>query len=534
MSNSLTIQPLGGVGEIGSNCTLFETESTKLFVDYGILFPYEDFFNISYLAADIDHLEPTSKNIILFISHGHEDHIGAIFLFIKKFPQAKIFAPKFAELLIRKKLSERGIPARIEVYDENLELKVDNYTYTPVRVTHSIPDTYGLIAKENNNENSILFISDFKFDLTPLYEPPFNYKKVNRIFEQSKFNVCLMDSTNILNPGRTVSESELIKDFEELLARENRIFVTLFSSNIHRIRTIKEAAAKNNKKIVLIGRSIKHYVQCAQDMGLLDHNDIIADEKSLKKFDNKHVYILTGCQGDYFGALRRAGDNEIKNLNIDQGDLFIFSSKAIPGNEKQIYRIYNKLTENGAEIITARDKMVHASGHPSQEDLIDLYDKIKPDIVIPIHGESYFLKKHVEFCKVNNINSRMFLNNSSLIINGSNIKQIDDEKVEPRIYHSNDMELDRPAISQRRKLALNGLCLISISKANRALSLKINGLPDSIYERVPQLEKLIKGQLSKKLMQKNNEDIEEEIRVFTRNLFNNYLGYKPMTFVQVI
>lgn len=534
MSNGITIQPLGGVGEIGSNCTLFETASTKLFVDYGILFPYENFFNISYLAAEIDHLGPTDKNIILFISHGHEDHIGAIFLFIEKFPQAKIYAPKFAELLIRKKLSERGIPARIDVYDESLEIKVDNYTYTPVRVTHSIPDTYGLIVKENNNENSVLFISDFKFDLNPLYEPPFNYKKVKRIFEKSKFNVCLMDSTNILNPGRTVSESELVEDFVELLARENRIFVTLFSSNIHRIRTIKEAATKNNKKIVLIGRSIKHYVQCAQDMGLLDHNDIIADEKSLIKFDNKHVYVLTGCQGDYFGALRRAADNEVKNLNIEQGDLFVFSSKAIPGNEKQIYRIYNKLTEKGAEIITARDMNVHASGHPSQEDLIELYDKIKPDIVIPIHGESYFLKKHVEFCKSNNINSRMFFNNSSLIINGSNIKQVDDEKIEPKIYHSNDMELDRSAISQRRKLALNGLCLISINKTNRALSLKINGLPNFIYERVPQLEKLIKGQLSKKLMQKHTEDIEEEIRIFSRNLFSNYLGYKPMTFVQVI
>jgi ribonuclease J len=205
-------------------------------------------------------------------------------------------------------------------------------------------------------------------------------------------------------------------------------------------------------------------------MGLLDHNDIIADEKSLKKFDNKHVYILTGCQGDYFGALRRAADNEVKNLSIDNGDLFVFSSKAIPGNEKQIYRIYNKLTEKGAEIITARDMNVHASGHPSQEDLLELYDKIQPNIVIPIHGESYFLKKHVEFCKDNNINSRMFLNNSSLKINGSNIKQINDDKVEPKIYHSNDMELDRPAISQRRKLALNGLCLISINKSNRALN----------------------------------------------------------------
>jgi len=533
MSSDIRIQPLGGVGEIGSNCTLFETKNHKIYVDYGILFPHEEFFNISYLAANLEQQEATQKQVILFITHGHEDHIGAIFHFIKRFPQAKIYAPQFAQLLIRKKLSERGIPARIEVYDDSLKIEFDDYTLTPVYVTHSIPDTYGIIVKEKNNKQCILFISDFKYDHTPPYGRPFDTKKIQDHFAQTSQNICLIDSTNILNPGSTLSESDLIEDLDEILKQERRIFVTMFSSNVHRIKLLANIADKYNKKVVLLGRSIKHYVQSAQEMNIIDETNIIIDESSIPKYTDKYIYLLTGCQGDFFGALRRVSDNEFKNLTIGPDDLFVFSSKAIPGNEKKINRIYNSLTEKGVDIITSRDMNVHASGHPSQKDLLKFYQDIKPDLIIPIHGESYFLKKHKEFCESNGLNAKTFLNNTILSL-GSGIKFIEQEPLEPEIYHSNDLVLDRPAISQRRKLALNGMVFLTINKKDRKIKLTINGVPILINEKLPKIESLIKGQLSKKLMGKDDESIEEELRIFTRNIFNNFLGYKPMTFVQAI
>lgn len=534
MNNILIIKPLGGVGEIGSNCTLFETANSKIYVDYGILFPYEEFFNISYLSVNLQDEKEDGKEIHIIITHGHEDHIGAIFHLIQKFPNAKLYAPKFASLLIRKKLSERGIPARIELYNNDTVFDIDDHLIYPIHVTHSIPDTYGLLFQDKKLYNSTLFISDFKFDLKPLYEKPFDYKKINELFSKTQRNISLLDSTNILNPGRTLSESDLIDDLDELISKDNRIFVTLFSSNIYRIKTINDIAKKHGKKIVLLGRSIKHYINCANECGLIEIENIIEDEKSIKDFSNKYIYLLTGCQGDHFGALRRVADNEFKNINVDKNDLFIFSSKAIPGNEKKIYRIYNKLTEKGAQIISSRDYDVHASGHPSQEDLKDLYSKINPEIVIPIHGESYFLRKHKEFCESLGITSQVFGNFTNLYITEKGIKFKDDDVLEPIIYHSKDLVLDRPAISKRRKLATTGVCLVSLGKKDRSIEIQTIGLPEWFAEKEEQIYKLTKGQLSKKLLEKDNEHISEEIRIFVRNLINNFLGYKPLCVVQVL
>lgn len=534
MNNDLIIQPLGGVGEIGSNCTLFETPNSKIFVDYGILFPHEEFFNISYLAVNLENVESDGKEIHIVITHGHEDHIGAVFHLINKFPNAKLYAPRFASLLIRKKLSERGIPARIELFDSETILEIDNHKIYPIHVTHSIPDTYGLLFQDNKLFNSILFISDFKFDLNPLYEKPFDYEKINDLFSKTKRNISLLDSTNILNPGKTLSESDLIDDLKGLIDTDKRVFITLFSSNIYRIRTINNIAKDLGKKVVLVGRSIKHYISCAHECNLIDIENIIEDEKSVKNYTNNYVYLLTGCQGDHFGALRRVADNEFKGINLDKNDRFIFSSKAIPGNEKKIYRIYNKITEKGAEIISSRDFNVHASGHPSQDDLSELYKKIKPELVIPIHGESYFLRKHKEFCERLNIDSQVFGNFSQLIIHEEKLKFKDNDVDEPIIYHSKDLELDRPAISKRRKIAINGACFVSLSKKNRDLEITTLGLPSWFAQKETQIYKLTKGQLSKKLMTKEDEDIAEEIRIFTRNLLSNYLGYKPICVVQVL
>ena len=192
-----------------------------------------------------------------------------------------------------------------------------------------------------------------------------------------------------------------------MIALPRRKFITLFSSNIYRIKTILTLALKHGKRVVPIGRSIHHYIESAKECGFFsDELSVLRREEEVTDpTSSKYVYLLTGCQGDHFGALRRVVADEHKFLSPKEGDLFIFSSKSIPGNEKKVTRIYNQITEKGADLITAKDKLIHASGHPSQRDLLEFYKRISPDLVIPIHGESYFLKKHVEFVESNKISS---------------------------------------------------------------------------------------------------------------------------------
>ena len=535
---SFTLTPLGGVGEIGSNCTVIENDSSITIIDYGILFPYEDFFDINYLIPSIESIKNTQKKVTVFITHGHEDHIGAIVHLMEVFPSATIHAPRFAKKLIRTKLHQAGVSGKIEEYSEETVLDFEGYKIHPIAVTHSIPDTYGLIIRDKDKAFSVLFISDFKFDLNPLYEKPFNYQKIQTLFKDTAKNVCLIDSTNILNEGSTHSERDLIDDLSELIALPRRKFITLFSSNIYRIKTILTLALKHGKRVVPIGRSIHHYIESAKECGFFsDELSVLRREEEVTDpTSSKYVYLLTGCQGDHFGALRRVVADEHKFLSPNEGDLFIFSSKSIPGNEKKVTRIYNQITEKGADLITAKDKLIHASGHPSQRDLLEFYKRISPDLVIPIHGESYFLKKHVEFVESNKISSALYINNFKRLIferNGEVV--IDDTEMEqPILIHGNYMSIEREAISRRRKMACNGVCFVSINSKSKTIELTVEGLPESINQKLDKIQALAKGQLSKKLMERDTAQIKEEVRIFTRNLFKNFLGYKPITVVHIV
>ncbi|MEX1099430.1 MAG: ribonuclease J, partial [Bacteriovoracaceae bacterium] len=330
---ALSVTPLGGVGEIGSNCTVLENEEHIVIIDYGILFPYEDFFDINYLIASLDSVkknaENSSKKVSIFITHGHEDHIGAIVHLNQVFPSAEIHAPRFAEKLMRKKLQASGQAAKIINYTEDIVLDFGNIQIHPIQVTHSIPDTFGLVIQEKNNGFSLLFISDFKFDLKPLYEKAFNFEKIKGLFEKASKKICMIDSTNILNTGKTLSESDLVEDLEEIIRQPNRVFVTLFSSNIYRVKTLLNLAKQNNKKVVPIGRSVRQYIESASECGIFEDEigALQKEEQVQDPLSSKYIYILTGCQGDHFGALRRVANSEHKFLSPKKGDVFLFSSK---------------------------------------------------------------------------------------------------------------------------------------------------------------------------------------------------------------
>jgi ribonuclease J len=289
---------------------------------------------------------------------------------------------------------------------------------------------------------------------------------------------------------------------------------------------------------VAVGRSLISYFETASETGLIgDEGSIFNREDQIQDFSStKNIYLLTGCQGDHFGALRRVTSAEHKHLKPKDNDLFIFSSKAIPGNEKKITRIYNNISEAGGEVITSRDKLVHASGHPSQEDLLSFYKEITPDYIIPIHGESYFLEKHSQFIKQHKLGKPFkFTNNDILFIDTEGKPSIQDNpKSEPILIHSKELVIERKAISARRKIATQGSIFVSLDLNTRNLELSYKGLPSLIDDHLDKIVSLIKGQLSKRLLRQSHEEISEEIRIFTRNLFNSYLFYKPITTVHIL
>ena len=539
MRNSdFKVYPLGGVAEIGSNMTVFEFKNQMLVVDCGILFPYEDFFDINYLIVDPSQLADTNKDVILFITHGHEDHIGAIYHFLTLFPKCEVFAPRFARELILKKLDRDKISHPIHLYDEKLKLTFDKMTLTPVHVTHSIPDTYGIILTSQNNDLGILFISDFKYDLNPQCEEPFNTKKILQTFSLCNRRIAFLDSTNILNKNKTVSESELVDSFETILQRKKRTFITLFASNIYRLKNILDLAQKHDRKVCFIGRSLHRYLEAAESSHLIDTNKYpIVDIDSISNLkDSKLIFIVTGSQGEHLGAARRISLGDQKGISLDKDDLFVFSSKAIPGNEKKIYRIINKIAETDCTVITNNNMVIHASGHPGQQDLIELVEQVNPTDIIPIHGESYFLKEHINFIKKNfsSIQPHFIQNYDVLLFQGSQFKILYNSPRDPVIIHGNKIPISRERISERRKMACNGLVVIAINHKTKNIHVETKGLPSDLDDKKVLIKDLCEHTAFQEYKNRDHDFVLEKIRIKTRKFCQGVVGYKPITIVSMV
>lgn len=536
-NNQLSIKPYGGLGEIGSNMVAISTKLGTVVIDAGILFPNEDFFEINYLIPNYDDIDQ-SKEIHFFITHGHEDHIGAISHVAKDFPNATIHTPRFAANLIRKKLQQRNIARSLEIYRDGMELELIGLTFSPVQLNHSIPDTFGIIITTPLNDK-IFYASDFKVDHNVKFESKFDSEKITEMMGESRTRLCLFDSTNILNEGKTNSESDLEKDLSYLISQKKRKFITLFSSNIHRVKTILNLAIKHHQKVVPVGRSIQHYIEAGAECNILTPHELktIRKEDSITNPNDENlVILLTGCQGDHKGALRRVSSNEHKLFKLKPNDLVIFSSKVIPGNEKIVYKIYNKITELGTKVITTKDFEIHASGHAAQEDLKTIINASNPTHYIPIHGESYFLEKHKEFIQKHypNVWCETMLNFSvaHLDINGEISIEASDV-LEPKIIHGNDLEIERSKISERRKIATSGLITVACYPDKGKVSFEFRGLPEVLDSKKDDFYQFLEHFINTN-KKANKNDLTEELRVRVRNYFKDLLGYRPIAIIHVL
>ncbi|WP_031542077.1 ribonuclease J [Mesoplasma photuris] len=390
---------LGGLEEIGKNTYVIEYQDEIIIIDAGVKFPDATMLGVNAVIPDYSYLvENQTKIKAMFITHGHEDHIGGIHYLLKQVDVPIIYAPELAAALIRDRLKEHKLKDKtvVKEYKSDDIWKSANLRVSFAALNHSIPDAFGILVETPNG--NIFSTGDYKFDWSPLG----HYTELNKLAAMGDKGIELLmaDSTNAEVEGYTPSEKGIIENIDKLfLKAKGRIMITTFASNVHRIQHIIETASKYNRKIVILGRSVERIIKIIRQIGHLK----ISEKQFIKPVDvdkypkNEIMIITTGSQGEPMAALSRIANNKHQSINIIPGDTVIFSSSPIPGNRADVERLTNKLTRVGAIVIenTGSNK-IHSSGHASQEEQKLLFSLLRPNYFMPMHGEFRMLKKHIE------------------------------------------------------------------------------------------------------------------------------------------
>jgi len=388
---------LGGLGEIGKNMYVIETSAEILIIDAGVMFPEDELLGIDYVIQDITYLKQNESKIkALFITHGHEDHIGGITFLLQSINIPKIYAPQIARDLIEKKLEDKNINyENIEVINEKSFIKFKSMYVEFVNTTHSIPDSFAIVI--HTPAGIIMTTGDFKFDLTPIGP----MADIHKMAELGKKGVKLLmsDSTNALSSGFSKSESTVDEALGDIFSKvKSRIIIATFASNIYRIKHIVETCKKNNRKIITFGRSMENAKEIALKNNLIKDSTIFIDANTARNLKKEEICILcTGSQGEPLAALSRIANGTHKQIQLLPDDIVVFSSSPIPGNRASINRIINKLYLKGVRVYTNTELAdIHTSGHAKQEELKWMLRIIKPEYFMPVHGEYRMLKKHAD------------------------------------------------------------------------------------------------------------------------------------------
>jgi len=422
VKGGLRIVALGGLGEIGRNMTVFETKGKLLIVDCGVLFPEDTQPGIDLILPDFSYIRDRLDDVVgVFLTHGHEDHIGAVPYLLRERGDIAIYGSALTLALITAKLKEHRITPLTREVREGGHEDVGPFELEFVAVNHSIPDALAVVI--NTDAGRVLATGDFKMDQLPLDGRITDLRTFARLGEEG-VDLFMVDSTNADIPGFTPSEREIMPALNRVIgSTKRRVIVASFSSHVHRVQQIIDTAGMHNRKVIFIGRSMVRNMKIAQDMGYLTiPPGIVMDAKDLDSFDDNVVLICTGSQGEPMAALSRManGDHQIR---VGEGDTVILASSLIPGNENSVFRVINELTRFGAKVVHKANAMVHVSGHAAAGELLYCYNIVKPRYVMPIHGEWRHMKANAELA----IQAGLPRSNALIIENGVVVDLIDHE-----------------------------------------------------------------------------------------------------------
>ncbi len=390
---TLRVVPLGGLGDIGRNMTAFEIDGQIALVDCGVLFPEDDHPGVDLILPALDYLEDRLDDIVaLVITHGHEDHIGAVPYLLKKRPDIPVFGSKLALAFIAAKLREHRIRNfDLDAVEEGEILEVGNFEFEFLAVTHSIPDALAVAIR--TKAGLVLHTGDFKMDQLPLDGRITDLRGFARLGEEG-VDLFMVDSTNAETPGFTPLEKDITPAISRVFDQANgRLIVACFASHVHRVQQVLDMAVKHGRKVVYVGRSMVRNMATARDLGFL--NVPAGTLIELKEIDrhpaNEVVIVSTGSQGEPMAALSRIANSDHPVIEVGEGDTVLLASSLIPGNENSVYRVINGLTKLGANVVHKGNALVHVSGHASAGELLYCYNILKPGNVMPIHGEARHL-----------------------------------------------------------------------------------------------------------------------------------------------
>ncbi|XP_021821509.1 uncharacterized protein LOC110763071 isoform X1 [Prunus avium] len=473
----IRVLPIGGLGEIGMNCMLVGNYDRYILIDAGVMFPDFDELGVQKIIPDTTFIKKWSHKIeAIVITHGHEDHIGALPWVIPALdPRTPIFASSFTMELIKKRLKEHGIfvPSRLKTFRTKRKFMAGPFEIEPVRVTHSIPDCCGLVLR--CSDGTILHTGDWKIDESPLDGRGFDREALE---ELSKEGVTLMmsDSTNVLSPGRTTSETSVADALlRHISAAKGRVITTQFASNIHRLGSVKAAADFTGRKLVFVGMSLRTYLDAAWKDGKapIDPSSLVKVEDIDSYAPKDLLIVTTGSQAEPRAALNLASFGSSHSVKLTKEDIILYSAKVIPGNESRVMKMLNRISEIGSTIVMGKNEGLHTSGHGYRGELEEVLQIVKPQHFLPIHGELLFLKEHEllgrstgirhttvikngEMLGVSHLRNRRVLSNGFTLLGKENLqlKFSDGDKA-----FGTSSEL---CVDERLRVALDGIIVVSM------------------------------------------------------------------------
>ncbi len=550
--NKIEIIPLGGIGEFGMNCMGIRYADEMIVVDAGMGFPEETPYGVDISIPNFDFLEEYRDDLTaIILTHGHEDHIGALTYILKKF-NLPVYASRFTIALAEKRLEEHKMLDEVLIHrvKANDVIEIGSFRIEFIHASHSLVDCFSLAI--HTPLGTIIHTGDYKIDDTPVIGKPYDLQTLSRIGDEGVL-LLLGDSTNATVPGRTPSERAVIPAFEEIFEQtEGRLFVATFSSSLHRLQIVFNIAHEFGRKVCVLGRSMQKNVEIAEEQGLLKipFGAMVSFGDSKALDDDEICYLVTGSQGENRAALWNLATSTYKGMEIQKGDTVVLSARIIPGNDKSISRLIGHLYKRGANIIEEKRRLVHVSGHASQEDIKIIVETARPKYLVPIHGEYRMLFRHKEFVK-NHVEG--YTDNNIILIENGNVLEVDEfaaKVVEKRELHktfideeSHD-EIEYDVVRERKKLAYGGAIslVVIIDKATH----EIAGEPQITFQGVAGVDtsngfaadarsaiRTAIGDMKREHIVDRNF-FKENLRIFLKRFIQKEIGTKPVIVTTIV
>lgn len=549
--DKIEIIPLGGIGEFGMNCMGIRYKDEMIVVDAGMGFPEETPYGVDISIPNFDFLDEYKDDLTaLFLTHGHEDHIGSTPYFLKKF-NIPVYGSNLTLAFVERKLQEHKMLEEVLMHrvSANDVIKVGNFEVEFIHASHSLVDCFSLAIK--TPVGTVIHTGDYKIDDNPIIGKPYDLKTLARYGDEGLL-ALLADSTNATVPGRTPSEEDVIPAFEEIFETEQgRIFVTTFSSSFHRLQIVFDLAFDFGKKVCVLGRSMTNNVEIASELNLLDipENTLVGLSQSRQIPDEDLVYLVTGSQGESRAVMWNLATQSYKGLSIQKGDTVVLSARIIPGNEKRISQMIGAIYRRGGNIIEEKRRLIHVSGHASQEDIKIMTETARPKFLVPIHGEYRMLFRHKEFAK----NHLGYSDENVILIENGDVLELtaDSARVSERhdigktfIDDSRYGEIEMDTVRERKKLAHSGIIslIITLDKKTKELISK----PDIQIQGVARIDPLngtlqnAKDSVSEAIENMTFQDLSdkplltENLRIHLMRYIQKETGTKPLIVPTII